>query len=263
MSRFCTAAAWGAVLAACSQAGAGPVFDPLSRHSYRAAAVPGSPLISWEDAGAAAQARSGHPATTQSQAESKSVDGLIGRAWNATEDRRLEYRPDYQGDPAADPWIGGEELPGGGETGEGWSWVTGQGFTYAAPTPTRASAGYDAQPGDSGGPGTGQEQHVDFFSPSDPDAPYGGLAPYWNAGTATFQQKGYAVEWEDDPGLIPEPGALAVWGLLAMTGFLVGWWRRGKRKALARSVDASDAGEAWSDGSRAAIMEMIHRGRAE
>lgn len=56
---------------------------------------------------------------------------------------------------------------------------------------------------------------------------------------------------EGETGIIPEPGTLAVWGLLGLLSASACWWQ-GRRKGLARR---------WPEANRAAIMEMIERGR--
>ena len=64
-------------------------------------------------------------------------------------------------------------------------------------------------------------------------------------------------------GIIPEPASVVVWSLLGALGFGLGWWRRGRRMAVVEGTDAglSPGRMPWSDQNRAAILEIISRGR--
>lgn len=56
---------------------------------------------------------------------------------------------------------------------------------------------------------------------------------------------------QNETGLIPEPGTLAIWGLLGLLSASACWWQ-GRRRGAARR---------WPEANRAAILEMIERGR--
>jgi hypothetical protein len=90
-------------------------------HTYRLVRTPGR--ISWSDASAEAAAMGGHLATITSSAENQIVASL------ATPDPTL-----WCIDPAGNgqgPWIGGYQPAGSPEPAGGWTWVTGEAFTFS------------------------------------------------------------------------------------------------------------------------------------
>jgi hypothetical protein len=93
----------------------------LNGHTYKLVRTPGR--ISWSAAQAAAQAMGGHLATITSAAENAEVAAL------ATDPTLWCIDPAGNGQG---PWIGGYQPAGSGEPNGGWSWVTGEPFSYTA-----------------------------------------------------------------------------------------------------------------------------------
>jgi hypothetical protein len=86
-------------------------------HSYKAISVPGG--INWDVAQAAATAEGGYLATITSPEENGFVFSLINypQFWNMA---------DY----TMGPWLGGYQPEGSSEPVGGWTWVTGEPFSY-------------------------------------------------------------------------------------------------------------------------------------
>jgi|GEM_PF-1501706 len=103
---------------------AAPVRWPGNGHMYEAVYVPEG--ISWTSAEAAAERAGGHLATITSAEENQFVFSLVDdpKYWQA-----YEPTPAYHNHG---PWIGGFQLPGSVEPAGGWTWVTGEPFTFAA-----------------------------------------------------------------------------------------------------------------------------------
>src|SRR5690606_1132976 len=85
-------------------------------------------------------------------------------------------------------WLGGFQLPGSVEPGEGWSWVTGEPFSYSNWDP--------GQPSDSGGNPWGAHQDLLIMWS-------GGT---WNDITGPDGAAGYIIEYE----AVPEPSTFAL-----------------------------------------------------
>ena len=85
-------------------------------HWYEPIAV-GDPGISWTAARDAAAAMGGYLATVHSDAENDFIFALVAddSYWHPTR---------------GGPWIGGYQLPDATEPDEGWTWVTGESWTY-------------------------------------------------------------------------------------------------------------------------------------
>ena len=94
-----------------------PIADGGNDHSYLAIALENP--ISWADANEMANMLGGHLVTLTSAAENDFVFHLI--------DSEMYW---YPGINLRGPWTGGYQLPGSSEPTGGWSWVTGEPFTY-------------------------------------------------------------------------------------------------------------------------------------
>lgn len=149
-------------------------------HFYEAVAVP-QPLTWWQ-ADTDAQQAGGYLATITSEAENEFVFSLI--------DDPAYWNPSYN---LRGPWIGGFQPPGSPEPAGGWSWVTGEPFTY--------SNWDDNQPNNSN-----DEDHIHYGN-----RPVRTTA--WNDVRGDFMEiKAYVVEY------VPEPTTLV---LLGFGGLLV------------------------------------------
>jgi hypothetical protein len=105
-------------------------------HYYESVSVPAG--ITWDAASTAATNRGGYLATITSEQE----NGVLSRL--------IKSRPElWTHRPSGDawgPWFGGVQPAGSGEPGDGWSWITGEPFTYtnwAPGEPTNTSPGED------------------------------------------------------------------------------------------------------------------------
>jgi len=148
-----------------------PISAGGNGHYYEAVLVQGG--ITWDDANATAKAENGHLASITSEAENEFVYNLVAgddRYWLLdANDRRSGHGP----------YLGGYQPEGSPEPAGGWTWVTGEPFSYA-----NWAAG---QPDN----WQGKENTVEFFGP-------GTLkSPVWNDVQHDWSgQKGYIIEWE-------------------------------------------------------------------
>ena len=153
-------------------AGPGAVEWPISAggngHYYEAVFVPEG--ITWDDAKAAAEAKGGHLVTITSEAENEFVYNL------ASDDRFWYIVPQWEG--TVGPWLGGYQPPGLPEPAGGWTWVTGEPFSYS-----------NWQAGEPNNYGSGEDSLM-FYSYKAPKS------PHWNDAPHDFISKGYIVEWE-------------------------------------------------------------------
>ncbi len=169
------------LLLSCAMAQASLVQWPVSQggngHFYEAVAVD-QPLTWWQ-ADAAAQQAGGYLAAITSAAENAFVFSLI--------DDPAYWNPGYN---LRGPWIGGFQPQGSPEPAGGWSWVSGDPFTY--------SNWDDSQPNEFNG------NHEDYIH-------YGNRpvsTPTWNDVPGDFMEiTAYVAEY------IPEPATLLLLGL--------------------------------------------------
>jgi len=90
-------------------------------HGYKAVVVPEG--VTWQEAHKAALKEGAYLATIASMLENEFVFSLVDfpEFWKINEHNGVSYGP----------WIGGHQMPGSAESGNGWIWVTGEAFSYA------------------------------------------------------------------------------------------------------------------------------------
>jgi beta-lactamase regulating signal transducer with metallopeptidase domain len=146
-----------------------PVSEGGNGHFYQAVRMP-KPLP-WKEADRLAKLLSGHLVTITSEAENNFVFRLID------DDTYWYHSYNWRG-----PWIGAVQPPGSVEPAGGWSWVTGESFTYAR---------WDAQqPNNFNGT---QENRLVFGNQR-------ARIPTWNDVVEDFPEVvSFVVEWDDPP----------------------------------------------------------------
>jgi Lectin C-type domain len=159
-----------------------PIAAGGSGHIYEPVAVPAT--ITWSDASHAALAAGGHLATITSAAENLFVFGLINSPpfW--------EPIFNYRG-----PWLGCHQKSGFPEPDGGWTWATGESFTYTNWLP--------GQP-DNGLCGDTTENCIQFFGPDFGPFPHNASYARWNdrpddstgCGSPDEGVWGYVVEYD-------------------------------------------------------------------
>ena len=158
-------------------------------HWYEAVLEPG---LTWEEARAAAEARTGYLATITSPEENTFLYALIDSD---------EYWVQLFGNFVDGPWLGGYQPAAPNEPNEpagGWEWITGEEFEYQ----NWSGDG----PNDLGG-----LQHVLHFHG------LGERSDQWDDLRSNARYiHGYMVEYDNEP--IPEPATLLIWSLLALLG---------------------------------------------
>jgi hypothetical protein len=144
-----------------------PVVWEGNGHTYQAVCTLGG--STWAEADAAAQAMGGHLVTISSSAENLFAFGLVDNAvfWTSN-----------SFNAGIGPWLGAVQAPGAPEPG-GFSWVTGEPFTFTA-----WSGG---EPSNSGG----TENRIHYYSSSAPNR-----TSNWNDITDSEELRGYVVEWD-------------------------------------------------------------------
>jgi hypothetical protein len=133
-----------------------------NRHFYQVRCA----LTDWNTANSSARTTGRHLATITSEEENDFVFELVN-------DEILWTNGGTQG-----PWLGGFQPNGSQEPAGGWTWVTGEPFSF--------TAWFDGEPGN-----TGEENHLHFF-----DSTGGGvLSAHWNdiGGNAMLTS---ITEWE-------------------------------------------------------------------
>jgi MYXO-CTERM domain-containing protein len=159
--------------------------------------------IGWTSARAAAEGRGGYLATVGSQAENLFVYNLvkdIPALW-----------PQDAGGNAVGPWLGGYQPAGSDEPAGGWSWVTGESWSF--------SDWVSGEPNNY----ANAEHYLHYYWPSG-----GGTAPVmgptWNdlRESVPLGVRAYVVE---SASQLPAPGSLALLGL----GLSLGW-RKSRRR---------------------------------
>lgn len=143
-------------------------FNPSNGHYYERIDAPD---VTWDDARAAAESRvfrcvQGHLATLETEQENEFVD----------------QQRDAQGAPWGYDWIGGVQPAGSPEPGGGWTWITGEPWSYtqwAAPS----------EPNDF----NGNEDVLEWRS--DYGYPHGGWNDRYRNNSIGFT-RGYLVEYD-------------------------------------------------------------------
>lgn len=151
-----------------------PVSAGGTGHHFEAILVTGG--ITWLTAAADATDRGGYLATITSGAENEFIFDLIKSV-------PAFWIPD--GVNAAGPWLGGFQPPGSGEPAGGWTWVTGEPWSY-----TRWAS---AEPDNL----HGTEDRLHYFDKGIQSQ------PTWNDVPGNYLLPGYILE-------IPEPSSLAL-----------------------------------------------------
>lgn len=154
------------------------VSDGGNGHYYRAVLVPEG--ITWDDANRRAKAEGGYLVTVTSTAENQFVYGLV-----AGDDGYWIFDSNAYG-----PWLGGYQPTGSSEPSGGWTWVTGESFSY-----TNWWAG---EPNNGGS--ADAEESLHFI---------GGNAlksPDWNDAPHDMMAKGYIAEFNE---VNTKPGTLS------------------------------------------------------
>lgn len=150
--------------------------DGGNGHAYEV--VPGR--LPWTAARDAALRRGGHLATITSAAENAFVLKLLQTPSGRPHPRY--FAPGLEGRRFG-PWLGAEQAADAGKSDEGWSWVTGEPFEFAAWA--------DGEPSDYGGQ---SERVVHYFMRTPNDT------PAWNDTVyRTPSVRAYIVEYEPPP----------------------------------------------------------------
>jgi Lectin C-type domain len=141
----------------------------------------------WSEAKADAEHRNGHLATITSAGENQFISSTFGG--------QLPGR-----------WLGGYQPSGSTEPAGGWTWVTGETWSY-----THWNAG---EPNNSGG----TEDSLEMVNATDSDG------YMWNDLTGADILSGYVIEWDDHTWAVPAIGRLGaalLVALLALAGLIV------------------------------------------
>jgi hypothetical protein len=153
-------------------------------HFYEAFFVPGG--IDWEGANSTAIEKGGYLATITSPEENTFVFSLVSGNNDFWIPVVHSKNPSFI--YGEGPWLGGYCLSGN------WQWVTGEPFTYSNWAPGEPSTRRD-------------EDRLQFFG-------YGILiGSRWNDQPYMDPMKGYIVEYDGKPAVIPAPGAFVLGGI--------------------------------------------------
>ncbi len=164
-------------------------------HWYEAVSVPGG--ITWFDAYDASVAAGGYLATITSDEENAFVFDLVN------DDVSAYWRMSFV---LYGPWLGGFQKDGYREPDNGWTWVTGEDFSY--------ENWRGGQPSDTGG----IQDHVHYVADRDNNS---APASTWNdtyGGTTDDYVISYVIEYDTNP--VPEPTSLAVFWCLGVMGMI-------------------------------------------
>jgi carboxyl-terminal processing protease len=185
-------------------------------HFYEVVGVSGG--ITWGEANRRARNAGGYLATVTSSAESEFLLGL------------LEDRPELWsvgGRNWFGPWLGGTKAPGASEPRAGWSWVTGEPFTYQNWAPQ--------QPNNM----DGSENRIQLFSTDGPGNEWNDINE--NLGNSA---RGYVVEYDSEPrqAAATAPAPAQDPAQQGMIGVALG--RFGQDLVITNVVDESPAAQA-------------------
>ncbi|MGE4103211.1 MAG: lectin-like protein [Pirellulales bacterium] len=139
--------------------------DGGNGHLYEEISAPNG--IDWFTAKAEAEKRGGYLATVTSVAENTFIFSKVDSSQNWIDTDPQQYGP----------WLGGFQSASGSEPAGGWSWVTGEPFSYTAWAP--------GEPNNQGG----DEEYLHYFSFNTP-------ANTWNDAVGAASMRGYVVEYD-------------------------------------------------------------------
>ncbi len=162
-------------------------------HYYEAVLVPAG--IDWQDASTEATARGGYLATTTSAAENAFVYDLVDHDpafWRWTGPYNAEG-----------PFLGGYKYPATSDPKANWHWVTGEAWVYTNWVPIEPS-------------GDETQNRLQFFGYRARAGARWNDVPHIN-----YPENGYIVEYDDNPAVVPLPGAV----LLGALGLSYAGWR--------------------------------------
>ena len=163
-----------------------PVQWSENGHWYEAVATD---LLTWSQAKLAAEQTGGYLVTLTSASENTFVYNLIkdnDSFWN-------EVNGEFG------PWIGAYQLPSGAEPAGGWTWVTGEAWTY--------NGFASGQPSNSGG----DQEYAHYWA--SPARSY-----TWNDLADVASVKAYIIEWNNP---VPEPTTLITAILFCVGLFII------------------------------------------
>jgi len=169
-------------------------------HYYEAISVPSG--IFWSDANTAAKASGGHLATITSDAENGFVYSLISGS-------SFWYTEAQWGD-AVGPWLGGYQPAGSPEPAGGWTWVTGEPFSYANWASSEPTVGASTQPDN-----YNERDNLVMF------VGYNGIpAPTWHdVSDNGWNSRGYIIEWDTSQASFQKTELYRWWNLGATDHF--------------------------------------------
>ena len=211
--RFASGVAVAVGLTVSSQVGATLMQFPANGHFYEII-EPGP--INWTDARDAAATRGGYLATLTSADENTFVWDLL-TDYNAALSRSSPFNRWF--------WLGGYQPAGSTEPAGGWTWVTGEAWSYTNWSPLVLTSG-DCTNGSPAGisapwnncqnPARGPADYLHYFQnqPTDAAALWGDVELQIAVGTN--RMLGYVVEYDTNPAPIPATAALMAIGLLGL-----------------------------------------------
>ena len=184
-----------ASLAACAAAQASVImWEHGSGGNGHAYEFINAPLISWDNASALAQAAShngvsGHLATITSGEEQYFINSIPS------------FDPDFFANSPIAMWLGGFQANPADPPDQGWSWVTGEQWSFTNWSPDEPNDLFKA------------ESHLAMYAPTAFERGSGGWSDQVGAETHWFGISGFLIEYA-----IPAPPALGLFAIVLMRG---------------------------------------------